>query len=76
MTSNQLTKAQAKQMHAALLPTLCYLNRLCERLNEQRFLPDDRLYRAAGKAQDAMMQLVTTLHSLTCDGVGEPTRGQ
>jgi hypothetical protein len=50
-------------MHAALVPTLRYLNRLMERLNARSFSPDDRLYRAAVKA-----------HYLTCDGVGEPAR--
>jgi hypothetical protein len=76
MTSNQLTKEQAKKMYAAMVPTLRYLNRLCERLNERQFLPSDQLYRATLKAQDAMMQLTTTLHYLTCDGVGEPAREQ
>jgi hypothetical protein len=77
MTTNQLTKEQAKKMHAALLPTLRYVNRLCERLNVRQFPPTDRLYRAAGKAHDAMIQRVTTLHYLTCDGgVGEPSREQ
>jgi hypothetical protein len=38
-------------MHAALVPTLRYLNRLTERLNARSFRPDDRLYRAAFKAQ-------------------------
>jgi hypothetical protein len=51
-----------------------YLNRLYDRLNARSFLPDDRLYRAAFKAQTAMMELVMVLHYLTCDGVGEPGR--
>ncbi len=75
MNSNQLTKAQAKKMHTALLPTLRYLNRLTERLNVRRFPPDDRLYRATVKAQAAMAELVMTMHYLTCDGVGEPSGG-
>jgi hypothetical protein len=74
MNSNSLSKAQARQMHAALAPTLRYLNRLNERLNARSFSPDDRLYRAAGKAQAAMSELVMVLHCLTCDGVGEPAR--
>jgi hypothetical protein len=61
-------------MHAALVPTLRYLNRLCERLNARSFSPEDRLYRAAFKAQTAIMELVMVLHYLTCDGVGEPSR--
>jgi hypothetical protein len=70
--------AQAKKMHAALVPTLRYVNRLMERLNVRDFLPDDRLYRAAFKAQAAMSELVMVLvlHYLTCDGVGEPGRTQ
>jgi hypothetical protein len=74
MNSNQLSKEQGRTMHAALVPTLRYLNRLYERLNARSFPPDDRLYRAAFKAQTATMELVMVLHYLTCDGVGEPTR--
>jgi hypothetical protein len=74
MNSNNLSRAQAKTMHAALVPTVRYLNRLTERLNARRFPPDDRLYRAAFKAQAAMCELVMVLHYLTCDGVGEPGR--
>jgi hypothetical protein len=76
MNSNQLSREQAKTMHAALVPTLRYLNRLTERLNARSFAPDDRLYRAAFKAQAAMSELVMVLHYLTCDGVGESARGQ
>jgi hypothetical protein len=74
MSSNQLSREQARKMHAALVPTLRYLNRLYERLNANRFPPDDRLYRAAFKAQTAMMELVMVLHYVTRDGVGEPAR--
>jgi hypothetical protein len=74
MNSNHLSREQARKMHAALVPTLRYLNRLYERLNARSFPPDDRLYRAAFKAQAAMMELVMVLHYLTCDGVGEPSR--
>lgn len=76
MNSHNLSKAQAKKMHAALLPALRYLNRLADRLNARSFPPDDRLYWAVFKAQAAMSELVMTLHYLECDGVGEPGRGQ
>lgn len=76
MNSNNLSKAQAKKMHAALVPPLRYLNRLADRLNARSFPSDDRLYRAAFKAQAALGELVMTLHYLGCDGVGEPARGQ
>jgi hypothetical protein len=74
MNSNDISKAQAKKMHEALVPPLRYLNRLNERLNARRFSPEDRLYRAAFKAQTALSELVMVLHYLTCDGVGEPAR--
>jgi hypothetical protein len=51
-----------------------YLNRLYERLNATSFPPDDRLYRAASKAQAGMSELAMALHYVTCDGVGEPGR--
>jgi hypothetical protein len=76
MNSNNLSREQARTMHAALVPTLRYLNRLGERLNAKSFPPDDRLYRAAFKAQAALGELVMVLHYLTCDGVGEPARGK
>jgi hypothetical protein len=75
MNSDNLSTEHARKMHAALVPTLGYVNRLCERLNARSFAPDDRLYRAAFKAQAAMMELVMVLHYLTCEGVGEPGRG-
>jgi hypothetical protein len=64
MNSYDVSKAQAKQMHAALAPTLRYLNRLAERLNARSF-PPDRLYRAAFRAEDAMGEVVIVLHYLT-----------
>jgi hypothetical protein len=70
MNSNQLLKEQGRTMHAALVPTLRYLNRLNERLNANRCPPDDRLYRAARKAQTVMSELVMVLHNLSRDGVG------
>jgi hypothetical protein len=75
MNSNDISKAQAKKMHAALVPALRYLNRLMERLNARSFSPEDRLYLATFNAQAAIGELVIVLHYLTCDGVGEPTRG-
>jgi hypothetical protein len=45
MNSNNLSREQARQVHAALVPTLRYLNRLTERLNARSFPPHDRLYR-------------------------------
>jgi hypothetical protein len=74
MNSIQLSREQAKTMHAALVSTLRYLNRLYERLNARSFPPDDRLYRAAFKAQAALGELVMVLYYLTCDGVGEPSQ--
>jgi hypothetical protein len=61
MNSNHISKAQARHVHAALAPTLCYLSRLYERLNARGFPPQDRLYRAASKAQAAMSELVMVL---------------
>ena len=68
MNSNDLSKAQARKMHAAPVPALRYLNRLYERLNARRFSPEDRLYRATVKAQAALGELVILLHYLSCDG--------
>jgi hypothetical protein len=62
MNSNDLSKVQAKKMHTALVPALRYRTRLAERLDARSFSPDDRLYRAAFKAQTAIGELVMVLH--------------
>jgi hypothetical protein len=70
MNTNQISKEQARHLHAALVPTLRYVNLLHERLNARSF----RGMNASFKAQAAMDDLVMVLHYLTCDGVGEPGR--
>jgi hypothetical protein len=69
--STTLTIAQAKRMYDALAPTLGYLTRLRQRMEQVGFIPGDPLYRDVCKAHDAMHALLSRLHYLTCkSGVG------
>ena len=72
MTSDDLTKSQAKQLRATLAPMLNFLYRL-ERRMEKKFKGNDPLYRDVQRAYDAMQALSMSLHYLKCDGTGSPT---
>jgi hypothetical protein len=71
VNSTTTTITQAKRMHDALAPTLGYLTRLRQRMEQVGFIPADPLYRNVCKVHDAMHGLLTRLHYLTCkSGVG------
>lgn len=68
MDANDLTTEQAARMRASLIPALGYLGRLCRRMEQKGFAPDDKLYGLATKANDAMQHLCVELHYLSCSG--------
>lgn len=75
MDGNQLTTAQARQLHAHLAPMLGYLNKLRSRMDENGFPRDDRLLLKITEARDAMHGLCVRVHYMTCKtGVGKPPR--
>jgi len=74
MTSDQLTKAQAKTIRDALFPGFNYLFRLRQRMEKAGFPPDDKLYQLVCNAYDAAHRLNVEVHYLSCDGVGRPAR--
>ena len=75
MDSKRLKTWQAKKMHDRLRPTLGYLSRLVQRMEQTRFPADDPLYRDALLAQAEMQGLVMRLHYLSCaSGVGDAPR--
>jgi hypothetical protein len=76
MSSEDLTKAQAKVIHDALFPGTNYLARLRNRMEKSGFPPDDKLFQLVGKAYDAMRHLYGEVHYLGCNGVGRPDRSE
>ena len=75
MDSRQLLPAQARKMHQALQPGMCYLTHLKTRMERVAFPPDDRLYLLVKKAHESMHDLFIAMHYLSCDGgTGNPRR--
>jgi len=64
MNSDDLTAAQARELHDALFPHLNYLLRLKRRLEELRFPADDPLRVAATDAYEAAWRLSREAHVL------------
>ena len=74
MNSNNLTKSQAKVIFEALFPGANYLVRLRDRMQKSGFPPGDKLFQLVEKAHEAMRQLRSELHYMSCDGVGRAGR--
>lgn len=66
MDSSEMTKAQAKVLHTALMPTLGYLSRLQARLKHLGFPRDDKVYALVADTQDQMHRLCVELHYIAC----------
>ena len=74
MNSDDITKGQAKVIADALYPGFNYVAQLRERMQKAGFPPGDRLYQIVANAHDALRQLSSELHYMTCGGVGRPDR--
>jgi hypothetical protein len=73
MNSDDLKTHQAERLRIDIARMLRYLNRLMERMTRLGFPVNDPLYIAAGRARDAMQDLHTAAHYVTCShGVGRP----
>ena len=68
MDADDLTTEQAARIREALVPSFGYLTKLCRRMEQTEFTPDDKLYRLAGEAQNAMHHLCVELHYRSCSG--------
>jgi hypothetical protein len=66
MRCRDLTTAQAEALMAQVGKRLRYLGRLCERLNQRGFPPDDELFAAAMKAYNAVYELHVRCHYAGC----------
>ena len=66
MNSDNITKAQATVIFDALFPGANYLVRLRDRMQKSSFPPGDKLFQLVEKAHDAMRQLCSELHHLSC----------
>jgi hypothetical protein len=76
MNSSNIAKAQATVIFEALYPGANYLVRLRDRMQKSGFPPGDKLFQLVEKAHDAMRQLRSELHYMTCGGVGRPGRSE
>jgi hypothetical protein len=65
---NTLTREQVEAVGKRLGPTIGYLVRLRERMGKVGFVPGDRLYDLAMKAEHVMRELGMELHDLSCAG--------
>jgi hypothetical protein len=66
MRSADLTAAQLATIEAKLAPMLRYLNQLTSRMESQHFPADDKLYRLAADARNAVHDLRVRVHYLSC----------
>ena len=66
MTCDDLTPDQVAALTASVRRQIRYLGRLRDRMNARGFAPDDRLYRVAEDAFNAVHALGVELHYLTC----------
>ena len=72
MRSRDLTTAQAEALMKQVGRRLRYLGRLCERMNQRGFPPNDELFKAATKAYEALHELHVKCHYAGCkEGVGK-----
>lgn len=68
MTSDDLTKSQAKAIVKALFPGVNYLVRLKERMEKSGFPGNDKLYQLVCTACEASNRLSNEVHYISCDG--------
>jgi hypothetical protein len=66
MTSDDITKSQAKIISDKLRPGANHLARLHRLMQQTGFSRRDKLYQLVEKAHDAMRQLCSELHHLSC----------
>jgi hypothetical protein len=59
---SELTREQAKALSERLVPTLGYLTRLTNRMQQRGWKADDPAYLAAWKAREALHELTVRLH--------------
>ena len=74
MSSDDLTKSQAKQLSESLFPGVNFLLRLKTRMEKAGFPQDDALYKLVSDTYDASWLLSIELHAMHATGVGRPER--
>ena len=74
MSSDDLTKSQAKQLSESLFPGVNFLLRLKTRMEKSGFPQDDALYNLVSDAYDASWELYRELHMMAASGVGRQDR--
>jgi hypothetical protein len=71
MNRDDVTKAQAKRIHAALWPAANYLARLRRRIERRRFPHNDPPCVRVCATNEELNRLMMDLHYRSCDGVGQ-----
>lgn len=74
MDSDSIQRWQAAKIHQALRPTVGYLYRLRERMQQVGFLPGDPLFERVCRAHEALQALFVEVHYLSSDGAWRPPR--
>ena len=74
MTSDDLTRSQAKFISESLFPGVNYLVRLKTQLEKSGFPGDDYLYKLVCEAYETSWRLSLEVHYMSCNGVGRPPR--
>jgi hypothetical protein len=73
MRSTDLTPAQLEAVQKRLRTMVRYLRRLSDRMGEQGFPLEDKLFASTKNASNAVHDLSVKVHYLSCKGsVGEP----
>ena len=68
MSSDDITKSQAKTISQALFPGANYLVRLKKKMEKVGLPHDDKLYTLVCLAYDASLNVCHEVHSMSCDG--------
>jgi hypothetical protein len=66
MNSNDVTYAQARELHRALFQPANYLFRLRKRMIGRGFPPNDELIQDVERVYEALVRLSNKVHSLSC----------
>jgi hypothetical protein len=74
MKKQDITKEQAAQLSKQMFGPMNFLWRLRERMEKRGFPHNDPLYVLVCEAYTAMHKLSVSVHYLSCDGAGEPTK--
>lgn len=68
MDNRDIRPEQAREIHETLMPTLGYLNKLLQRMDQRGFPDEDPYCKSAIAARDALHDLCVKTHLMSCVG--------